>query len=127
MPRHPRYLEPGRPVVITQRCFQSRFLLRPSKVADALIVGVLAMAQRLYGMRIHCVVLLSIHLHFLASPESLGNVDRGCSPTSSEVVVATLNCCVYGPSKKSLASLSALRSFGRKEGLGSSAVLAFAR
>jgi REP element-mobilizing transposase RayT len=75
MPRHPRYLEPGRPVVITQRCFQSRFLLRPSKVVNALILGVLAMAQRLYGMQIHYVVVLSNHLHLLASPDSLEQLE----------------------------------------------------
>ncbi|REJ75180.1 MAG: hypothetical protein DWQ36_06430 [Acidobacteria bacterium] len=76
MPRAPRYLEPGSPVVITHRCFQSRFLLRPSKLVNALILGVVALAQQLYGMKIHYLVVMSNHLHLLITPDSLQQLER---------------------------------------------------
>jgi REP element-mobilizing transposase RayT len=39
-------------------------------VVNALILGVIGWAQRLYGMKIHCVVVMSNHAHLFLSPEN---------------------------------------------------------
>lgn len=53
--------------LVTTRTIQGRFLLRPSKALNALAVGVIARAQRRYGVEIHAIVVLSNHYHLLLS------------------------------------------------------------
>ena len=55
-------------MVVTMRCFQSRFLLRPGERVNALIKGVIARAQLLYGMAIHDLVVMSNHVHLYLCP-----------------------------------------------------------
>ncbi len=77
MGRLPRYLpRPGCLVEITQRTIQGRFLLRPSRRLNLLVVGALARAQEISGLRIHAVAVMSNHLHLLASPESVEQMAR---------------------------------------------------
>lgn len=54
-------------VEITQKTFQSRYLMRPGRRFNALAIGALAKAQSRYDVAIHGVVFLSNHLHILAT------------------------------------------------------------
>ncbi|MCH9651934.1 MAG: transposase [Deltaproteobacteria bacterium] len=54
-------------VEISHRCLGGRRLLRPSKRLNAIVIGVLAMAQRKYGVRVHACSYLSNHGHLLIS------------------------------------------------------------
>ncbi|MEM9558022.1 MAG: transposase [Acidobacteriota bacterium] len=66
--RDPRHLPyPGALVEITQRTIQGRFLFRPSRRLNALVVGCLARAQKHTECRVHAVAILSSHFHLLAS------------------------------------------------------------
>lgn len=63
----PRFIQPGGSLVeITSRALQRRFLLRPGRVANEIIVGCLARARQLYPeVKICAVVFLSNHFHLL--------------------------------------------------------------
>lgn len=54
-------------VEITQKTFQSRFLLRPGPKLNRRIIGALAKAKEKYPGRIHGFVFLSDHFHILAT------------------------------------------------------------
>ena len=60
-------------VEITNRTIHGRLLLSPSRQMNRIVVGVLARAQRKYGVDIHAFVFLSNHFHMLAS---FGNVEQ---------------------------------------------------
>jgi REP element-mobilizing transposase RayT len=78
-------VEPG-VYFVTARTMQSRHLLRPGSVTNALVAGVLARSVRLSGVRLHGFVVMSNHLHLLVSAEGvqlprlmqhlLGNVSK---------------------------------------------------
>lgn len=63
-------------VELTLRTIQQRFLLRPSRQLNSLVVGVLARAQTMTKLRIHGVVIMSNHLHILASPATVEQMSR---------------------------------------------------
>lgn len=65
-----RFLPEGSLVEVTMRTVHGRLLLRPSRVANDLVVGVLGRAQRKYAMVIHALVFMSNHAHLLLSPQS---------------------------------------------------------
>ncbi len=66
----PRFVPPGGELQsISIRCFQGRFLLKPSQRANDLIVGVLAKAQRRTGVKVFHVAFLSNHAHLLIEVE----------------------------------------------------------
>src|SRR5436190_1472198 len=68
MSRPLRYLpEGGSLVEVTCRTLHARFLLRPCPQWNQIAIGVLGRAQRLYGVQIHLVSLLSNHFHILAT------------------------------------------------------------
>lgn len=70
MPHTPRWIPSGRPLVeVTTRTFQARYLLRPSRTTNEIIVGVVGRAQRMYGMEICAFVFMSNHYHMLLVPE----------------------------------------------------------
>jgi len=52
-------------VEVTDRCFQSRFLLRPSPRLNAIVIGALARASKRYGVRVVDYRVLSNHYHLL--------------------------------------------------------------
>ena len=69
MGRPVRFLPPECPLVeVTCRTLQGRLLLRPSRCLNAIILGVLARAARLYAMRVCAFVFLSNHYHLLLRP-----------------------------------------------------------
>jgi REP element-mobilizing transposase RayT len=71
MGRRLRFIPPdGSLVEITNRTIQGRHLLRPSVDLNRLLVGVLGRAQRLFGVRLHALVVLSNHYHLLLTVES---------------------------------------------------------
>ena len=49
---------------------QGRLLLRPSRLLNLIVLGVLGRAQRRYGVRIHDFVFMSNHYHLLLSVDS---------------------------------------------------------
>ena len=66
MGRDLRYIPEGDGLIeITDRCFQSRFLLRPSPRLNAVFVGALARASRRYGVGVVDYRVLSNHFHLL--------------------------------------------------------------
>jgi REP element-mobilizing transposase RayT len=76
MGRNIRWTHPYSLVELSNRCIQGRFLLRPSKLLNLLIVGVLAMALRANGIRIHAITVASNHWHILASVPSTAAMAR---------------------------------------------------
>ncbi len=60
----------GRLVEVTTRTFQSRFLLRPGRLTNQTVTGVLARAQERTGMKIVGPVAMSNHMHLLLVPET---------------------------------------------------------
>jgi REP element-mobilizing transposase RayT len=72
MGRKLRYLpDDSHLVEITCRVIQRRFLLRPSPLLNAIIIGALARFQKRYNMRICGLVYLSNHCHLLLRPRSV--------------------------------------------------------
>ncbi len=62
MGRPVRFLPPECPLVeVTCRTLQGRLLLRPSRQLNAIVLGVLARAARLYAMQVCAFVFLSNH------------------------------------------------------------------
>ncbi len=75
MGRPLRYVPPGGAVFeLTSRTLQGRFLLRPGRRLNSLLLGVLGRAQRHYGVELFAAAFLSNHFHILVrvlSPEQL--------------------------------------------------------
>ena len=59
------FTQPWRLVEVTSVTIQNRFLLRPSKRLNDLVVGVVARAQQKYEMTVICLTVLSSHYHIL--------------------------------------------------------------
>ena len=64
----PRFVPAHGLVEVTTRTIQGRYLLRPGPGVRKTTIGILARAQKRHGLRLHGVVVLSNHLHLLASP-----------------------------------------------------------
>jgi putative transposase len=63
----PRQVLPGTTYLITRRCSERRFFLKPGKLADGIFLYVLAVAARRYGILVHAFCVLSNHYHLLAT------------------------------------------------------------
>jgi REP element-mobilizing transposase RayT len=59
----PRRIVPGATYLITRRCSQRQFLLRPSPTTDAIFLYVLAVAAQRFGVEVHAFCVLSNHFH----------------------------------------------------------------
>jgi REP element-mobilizing transposase RayT len=69
--RRLRFIPPdGSLVEVTNRTIQGRFLLRPSRELNELLIGILGRAQRLYRVKLHACTVLSNHYHMLISVTS---------------------------------------------------------
>ena len=67
----PRQILPGRSYLVTRRCSERRFFLRPSALTNAIFLYVLAVAARLHRVEVHVFCVLSNHYHLLVTdPES---------------------------------------------------------
>lgn len=63
----PRQVLPGASYLITRRCAQRQFLLRPSKTTTAVFLFLLAVAARRYGVQVHAFCVLSNHFHLVVT------------------------------------------------------------
>ncbi|MBK6848690.1 MAG: hypothetical protein IPG96_14555 [Proteobacteria bacterium] len=65
----PRPVIAGETLLVTRRCVQRQFLLRPSATVNGIIGYCLAVAAERYGVRVHAFCVLSNHLH---QPRDMG-------------------------------------------------------
>ena len=68
MARPLRYVPPNSLVEITCRTLHGRFLLRPSRDLNEIVLGILARAARIYRLKLCAFVYLSNHCHLLLRP-----------------------------------------------------------
>jgi putative transposase len=61
----PRQVLPGNTYLVTRRCAQRQFLLRPSKITNDVFLYVLAVAAQRFDIRIHAYCVLSNHFHIV--------------------------------------------------------------
>src|SRR5512138_1126672 len=61
----PRRVVPGATVLVSRRCSQRLFLLRPSPIINRIVGYVLAVAARRYSIQLHAFCVLSNHLHLI--------------------------------------------------------------
>jgi REP element-mobilizing transposase RayT len=66
----PRQVLPGRTYLVTRRCSQRQFLLRPGKLVNQVFLYVLAIAARRYGIQVHAYCVLSNHYHLVVTDPS---------------------------------------------------------
>ena len=65
MPRPIRMLNASEIFFVTMRCFQRRFLLRPSQETVEVLGGVLARSVRLHGIELFAFSVISNHVHLI--------------------------------------------------------------
>src|SRR5512138_289333 len=63
----PRQILPGAIYLVTRRCTQRQFLLRPSRIVSEIVLYVLALASSRYKVRVHAFCVLSNHYHLIVS------------------------------------------------------------
>ncbi len=63
----PRRVLPGTLYLLSRRCLERRFFLRPSKAVNAIFQYVLAAAAHRYGIVVHAYCVLSNHFHCVLS------------------------------------------------------------
>jgi len=63
----PRQVLPGTTYLVTRRCSQRQFLLRPSATTNQVFRFVLALASRRYGIQVHAFCVLSNHFHLVVT------------------------------------------------------------
>ncbi len=86
MARNPRFIPPtGELQTISIRTLQARYLLRPSKRVNQLILGAVAHAQRRTGMRIIAATFLSNHGHLLLWARDAGQLARFMESLNSRI------------------------------------------
>jgi putative transposase len=61
----PRQILAGKTYLVTRRCSERRFFLRPSAVTNAIFLYVLAVAARRHHVTVHAFCVLSNHIHLL--------------------------------------------------------------
>ncbi len=63
----PRQILPGTAYLVTRRCSERRFFLRPCALTNAIFLYVLAVAARLHRIEVHAFCVLSNHYHLLVT------------------------------------------------------------
>jgi len=67
----PRQVFPGASYLVTRRCAQRQFLLRPSRATNQTFLYLLALAAARYRVRVHAFCVLSNHVHMvLTDPDA---------------------------------------------------------
>jgi putative transposase len=64
---HPRRIVPGDTYLITRRCYQRTFRLRPSRETNAIFAYCLALALAKTGVELHAVCVMSNHHHLVVT------------------------------------------------------------
>ena len=65
----PRRILPNTTFLVTRRCSERRFFLRPSRLTNEVFLYVLAVAARRYGVLVHAFCVLSNHVHLVVTDE----------------------------------------------------------
>jgi REP element-mobilizing transposase RayT len=65
----PRRVLPGTTYLVTRRCSERRFFLRPSRLTNEVALYVLALAAQRYGVLVHAFCFLSNHLHLVTTDQ----------------------------------------------------------
>ena len=63
----PRQVLRGTTYLVTRRCFQRRFLLRPCALTNEIFLYVLAIAARRFAVQVHAFCVLSNHFHLMVT------------------------------------------------------------
>ncbi len=63
----PRRVLPGTTYLVTRRCSERRFFLRPSQLTSDIFLYVLAVAARRFGVLVHAFCVLSNHCHLIVT------------------------------------------------------------
>jgi putative transposase len=63
----PRKIEKGTTYLITRRCFQRQFLLRPSELVNHIVLYCLAYAAQNAGMLVHAYCVMANHYHLVVT------------------------------------------------------------
>ncbi len=63
----PRQVLPGTTSLVTRRCAQRQFLLKPSKLTNEVFLYLLAVAARRFGVHLHAFCVLSNHFHLVVT------------------------------------------------------------
>jgi len=63
----PRQILPGTTYLLTRRCAQRQFLLRPSRKVSQIITFCLACAAQRFAIRLHAYIALSNHMHLVVT------------------------------------------------------------
>lgn len=63
----PRQVLPGTTYLVTRRCAQRQFLLKPSKTTNEVFLYLLAVAARRFDIRVHAYCVLSNHFHLIVT------------------------------------------------------------
>jgi REP element-mobilizing transposase RayT len=74
----PRQILPGTTYLVTRRCSQRQFLLRPSALTNATFLFVLALAARRYGVEVTAFCVMSNHYHLIVTDP------KACLPAFSQ-------------------------------------------
>ena len=61
----PRQVLPGTAYLVTRRCSERRFFLRPSKLVNEVFLYLLAVAAERFDIRLHAFCVLSNHVHLV--------------------------------------------------------------
>ena len=65
----PRQVLPGKPYLVTRRCSERRFFLKPSRRTNDLVLYILAVAARRYDVLVHAFCVLSNHCHLVVTDQ----------------------------------------------------------
>ena len=65
----PRRVLPGRTYLLTRRCLERRFYLRPDPTVTKIFNYLLAIACERYGIQLHAYVMMSNHYHLLVTDQ----------------------------------------------------------
>jgi len=68
----PRQVLPGTTYLVTRRCSERRFFLRPSRITNEIFLYVLAVAAQRHRVNIHAFCVLSNHYHLLVTDPDAG-------------------------------------------------------
>lgn len=63
----PRQILPGTTYLVTRRCLERTFFLRPSKVTNAIVGYLLAVAAAKHDIHVHAFCVLSNHMHLVVT------------------------------------------------------------
>ncbi len=63
----PRQVLPGTTYLVTRRCSQRQFLLKPSETTNGVFLYLLALAAARYGIQVHAYCVLSNHFHLVVT------------------------------------------------------------